>query len=406
MLRQCGALTMAMHVMFVDDESQLLEGLKRMLRSQREDWVMTFVASGEAALAHLASHPCDVIVSDMRMPGMDGAALLREVKERYPHVVRLVLSGHADVASSLAVVGTAHQFLAKPCDGAILKETIQRTCNLRSHLADPRFQTLVGETSTLPGLPTVYVALRTALENPDTRIADLAAIVEGDVALCAKTLQIVNSAFFGLPRRISRMEEAIGHIGTSLLKALVLSGALFHWSEETGSLAGIELKNLQAHSLLTARIAMQLLSDQSASEDAFMAGMLHDVGRLILATSDPAGHLDSVAASRDQQRAVSAIEADRYGFDHGQIGAYLLGLWGLPSAIVEAVAFHHEPARAGSGRFDVLGAVHVADCLAHSRTPDRAPHAEWDLRYLDAMGVLDRLPAWGALASRLAATAE
>lgn len=392
-------------VLFVDDEPQLLDGLKRMLRPQRQRWEMTFVSSGEAALAELAAAPFDVIVSDMRMPGMDGAALLQHVKENYPSAIRLILSGHSEVKSALAVVNTAHQFLSKPCDGALLAEVIQRTCNLRALLSDPKTLSVVGETASLPSLPLSFGQLTSALENPETSVADLAAIVQQDVALCAKTLQVVNSAFFGLARRVTNIEEAIGYVGTTLLKALVLTAEVFRWSEQDQRLAAFSLAALQRHSTLTARIAMRLMSEKASAEDAFMAGILHDIGTLVLATRVPASFAETLKASAAQKRPLSVVEAEVHGVTHAEIGAYLLGLWGLPTPIVEAVALHHAPARAGARSFDVLGAVYVANILAHEQTPARAEgtgelHEPFDLAYLDAMGVTDRLPAWQRIAAK------
>ena len=108
-------------ILFVDDDPRILEELRDMLRPQRHDWEMAFAPSGDAALALMQASPFDVIVSDMRMPGMDGAALLARVRQEYPQVVRIVLSSHTELSTALRVVPVAHQFLAKPCDAEMLR---------------------------------------------------------------------------------------------------------------------------------------------------------------------------------------------------------------------------------------------------------------------------------------------
>ena len=104
-----------MRVIFIDDEPNILSGLKRILRPLRNEWQMEFKDGGQAALESLAETPCDVVVSDMKMPGMDGAQLLSAVKDQYPNSIRIALSGETDSHMIYRCVQHAHQYLAKPC---------------------------------------------------------------------------------------------------------------------------------------------------------------------------------------------------------------------------------------------------------------------------------------------------
>ncbi len=122
--------------MFVDDEPRVLEGLKRMLRPKRNEWQMTFVGSAQAALDALKAEPCEVVVTDMRMPGMNGAELLEVVQREYPDTIRLILSGQAETESVMKALGVSHQFLSKPCDAEILTGHHRA----RVHAARPRRQ--------------------------------------------------------------------------------------------------------------------------------------------------------------------------------------------------------------------------------------------------------------------------
>src|SRR5690348_6552763 len=194
-------------ILFVDDEPKILEGLQRMLRPQRNEWEMAFAPGGEAALAMLAAENFDVIVSDMRMPGVDGAALLETVRANYPGMLRVILSGYTELEASYRAVPVAHQFLLKPCDPDALRIAIERATSLMQALNSRMLTGLVGSLQDLPSVPRAFAELRNALADPETSLDRVVKIVEQDVAISAKVLQLVNSAFFGVTREVSRSEE-------------------------------------------------------------------------------------------------------------------------------------------------------------------------------------------------------
>ena len=155
------------NVLFVDDEPNILSALQRMLRGQRSEWKMSFASSGEEALRFLAEIDVDVIVSDMKMPGMDGADLLEKVSELHPHIVRVILSGYSEKEGSMRSVGSAHQYLSKPCDPEVLKTTIANICAQRELLTDQSLRQLVTQLPSIPSLPGIYVELVDELGRSD-----------------------------------------------------------------------------------------------------------------------------------------------------------------------------------------------------------------------------------------------
>ncbi len=193
-------------VLFVDDEPKILEGLRRMLRPLRNEWEMSFVNSGQEALDILAQQPFDVIVTDMRMPAMNGAELLHEVRKRYPHMVRFVLSGQASQETMLRSIGPMHQYLSKPCDSGILKSTLTRSCQLRSILSNEKLHNLVSRIDWLPSLPSLYIEMVEELQKPEASTKILGKLISKDIAMSAKILQLVNSAFFGVRQHISNLD--------------------------------------------------------------------------------------------------------------------------------------------------------------------------------------------------------
>jgi HD-like signal output (HDOD) protein len=386
------------HVLFVDDEPGVLDGLRRMLRAWRNEWDTAFAQSGGEALTLLDQRPFDVIVSDMRMPGMDGAQLLGEVSRRWPAMVRIILSGQADRESVLRCVGPTHQYLSKPCDATQLKATVERALALRQWMAEPSIQQLIAKITSLPCLPTLYTQLVAELQSPDCSLTRIGEIVARDVGMTAKVMQLVNSSYFGLRQRVGTPQQAAAVLGTDVLRALVLSVSVFSHSSAAGPL-GPETACLFDHSLAvgtTSRALARLAGGGTALvNDSFVAGVLHDVGKLVLAQNLPQQYATVVETARREKIPWSAAEADILGCTHAEVGAYLLGLWGFPDALIEAVAFHHNPRRCGSQAFCAATTVHLANAWEHQRAA-RASEAflPIDEDYLTAIGCRDKLAQW------------
>lgn len=387
-------------ILFVDDEPCVLDGLRRMLRAWRHEWHAAFARSAAEALQMLKTDPFDVIVSDMRMPGVDGAQLLDEVMHRYPSMVRIILSGQAERESVLRCVGPTHQYLSKPCDAAQLRETIERAVALRQWMAEPSVQRVIAQVTSLPSVPMLYTQLVTELQSSDSSLQRIGEIVSSDVAMTAKIMQLVNSSYFSLRQRVATPQQAAALLGTEVLRALVLSVHLFAHHEEI-ALARFHLDRLFDHSLAVATLAKALARGAgcapSVVNDSFVAGILHDVGKLVLARNLTEQYRDALDLAHRARVPLSVAEAEVFGCSHAEVGAYLLGLWGLADALVEAVAFHHDPRRCGGQSFGAATAVHVANGWEHERhTGTDEPSLPIDEAYLDSIGCADKLPLWRA----------
>jgi HD-like signal output (HDOD) protein/CheY-like chemotaxis protein len=382
---------MSTRIVFVDDELNILQAMGRSFHSMRSEWNMEFVSSGAAALQSLAKNPADVIVSDMRMPGMDGWQLLAEVKKLYPQTVRLVLSGYADPSSVMLAVGSAQRYLAKPCESDALKAAIVQTQMLRQLLSSDRLALLVGEVGMLPSAPNAFQEILLCLQNPEASLTDAAQIIGRDAAMTANIMKLVNSAFFGSRRPITTIDRAVAFLGMDTLGALVLGHSVFQ-SGGTKGVDGFNLEQLWRHSEQTGAAARAIALSENLStaqaDEAFLAGVLHDVGKVVFATKASAlpvgGSTVDIAAQMEAH--------------HAEVGAYLLGLWGFPDSIVEAVAFHHTPGDASEKKFGLAGIVHVADQLVHHRLPI---DAGLQPGYLAMLGLEHCLPKWSAAVGSL-----
>ncbi len=394
-------------ILFVDDEPNVLDGLRRMLRPMRMEWETAFALGGEEALATLAEKRFDVVVSDMRMPGMDGAQLLTEVKRRYPEIVRIVLSGHSEKETVFRSVGPAHQYIAKPCDTKQLKKIITQACALRDLLSEDSLRDLVSQMSTIPSLPQAYADILGELQSPDASIKRVGEIVSKDVGMTAKILQLVNSAFFGLRHHVSSPSQAASFLGVDTLKSLVLSVHIFSQLDDV-KIEGFSLDRLWNHSAATGALAKRIAAAEGCAEQlcdhALMAGLLHDAGKLVIAANLPERYSGVLASVEDEGLELWEAERKILTNTHAEVGAYLLGLWGLPDPIVEAVAFHHSPSKCLEEKFAPLTAVHAANALEHEPSDaGEDPNASrLDTEYLGQLGLAERLPAWRDLHAEIA----
>jgi HD-like signal output (HDOD) protein len=383
------------NILFVDDEPNILDGLQRMLRSVRHEWQMSFANNGAEALNFMAQNNVDVIVSDMKMPGMDGSQLLQEVRKLYPQVVRIILSGYSEKDMILKSVGAAHQYLAKPCDAENLKATVQRACALRNLLGDEKLRRLVSQMHHVPSLPHIYQELVSELNRDDPSIKRIAEIVKTDIGMTAKILQMVNSAFFGLRRQISNANEAVNFLGLETISSLTLGIGVFSQFETDLKSLNL-LTNLWRHSVSVGVMASLIanIERREVAHDAFTAGLLHDIGEIVLAVNLPEQFVLAQELVIRKEMSLSEAEKQIFEATHAEIGAYLLGLWGLPNSVVEAVAFHHIPGQYQTETFTALTAVHIANAIQRVgyQLNTELPPCFYDVEYLTRLNMLEKLP--------------
>jgi len=352
-------------ILFVDDDGNLLDGVRRMLRGKRDQWELQFATSGAAALNHCDASPFDIVVSDMRMPDMDGATLLGHIRDRYPSTVRCILSGYSEFGLTARAIPVAHRILSKPFKGDDLQTTLERILALEDLLRSPDLRRIMGSIGELPSLSRTYLDLTQIAQDPRASLAKIAAIIERDVAMSAKVLQLVNSGFFGLAQLISSIESAVRFLGTDTIKDLALASETFRMFPRDSRIPQSVFEEMQLHSHRAASIAAHLPPCGEDSDAIFAAALLHDIGKLVLASKLPDQFCAAQQSARETGCEPFEAEEALLGVSHAEIGAYLLGLWGLDALVVEAVAHHHRPTRIPHSGFDCSSAVYLADLLAH-----------------------------------------
>lgn len=423
----------------MDNDLGASRELRKILCLMCPDWDIDIVISGEEALHLMSESSFDVLVSDIYLQGMNGVELLGAVSERYPETVRIIHAEVSDPETVLKSTMTVHQFLTKPCCAEIMKKTIERTCKLRDMLNNETLKKIVAGTKNLPSLPVLYNSIVSEMQSSEPSLRKVGHFISQDVSMSAKILQLVNSAFFALPRKITNLQHASVFVGIESLKALVLSIHLFSSFTEDAELSGFSITKMWNHCLITGGLARDIARAEKASgnvaEEAMIAGMLHDIGKLIM-----------LKVPRQYKKVIKLIETT--GCDsaeaeytvmktsHSELGAYLLGLWGLPGNVVESVAFHHNPSRLiermfimsneslkeglikteskdsilipqptanHSNEFTALTAVHIANALTMqeviSEESTLFPYV--DMSYLKTLDLTDRLPKWVELCTNI-----
>jgi HD-like signal output (HDOD) protein len=355
-----------MLAVFVDDEPGVLNGIERMLFAQRVPWDVFCIADPQEAIELIAREPVDVVVADLKMPGMDGPSLLNEVRRLRPDAVRLVLSAANEPDLLRRAFDVAHGFLAKPCPAQLLIDQVERGWRLREMLADESLRRLALDIGSLPAAPARYLELTRLLGDPSSTAQAVASVIGRDPGLAAKVLQLCNSAYFSGSRPIGDIQAAVVRLGFETVRQIVLLTEVYG----TSSAPAADVAREQTLAALAAAMVPALGAESPLVEMGRTAALLAGVGRLLL-------------------RGPAAM---RHAGRESELAAYLLALWNLPPPVIEAVALQAIPQQAGS-RLGATGLCHIATALARGEGLDEA--------YVEQVDKLRDLPRWRAVMERL-----
>lgn len=395
-------------ILFVDDDPLILRGLQRSMDEYCDNWEAEFASSGEEALTKLSEHPYDAIVTDMRMPVMDGIQLLDTVNRMSPGVIRFVLSGNTNDAQILKSAHLVHQMIPKPCELEKIYDMVERACCLRDMLSAPELLRIITGIKTLPSVSKLYKQLLDQLQSETTSSQDVGKIIAQDAAMTAKILQLVNSAFFSISDNISNPQKAATILGLNTIKTLVLGIQVFLEYHDTPGLP-VSVDVIWKHSLHVSNLAVAIsrslhLSGQE-QEDSRVAGVLHDVG-MLLGFQIP-GFFQNIKFY-DNGHAIIESEYELLGTSHAEMGGYLLGIWGLPHSIVEAVAFHPMTGLQVAAKPGMVTALHVANGLINMCQLENDKNYEpyLNMSYVQKLGLVHRLDEWTTAAKNLLSNAS
>jgi HD-like signal output (HDOD) protein/CheY-like chemotaxis protein len=353
-----------MRILCVHDDPTVLERFRRALLERERDWQVRLEHSTPAGIEAFHRWLPDAVVAGVRPPVVDGVDLLMHVRDESGETIRIAIGDPTLNDTTLRALKIAHRVVPETIPQTDFVESLRRALLLRDIVSPPQLRKLLGEMGSLPAIPHVYSELTRRLEDPSVSVVELAELVSEDVALAAQVLRMANSAYFGRDRSVSGLTDAAARLGTRLLRSLVLTAELYGGFALPRSYAN-RMVEFQRHSALVARIASSLEPRAAWKDDAFSAGLLHDVGKLVLMSRITERYEAIEEEAMESGRELHEVELQRLGAHHGTVGACLLGMWGLPSTILEAVHGHHGLSLEVQHTLNPARAVALADRLAH-----------------------------------------
>jgi HD-like signal output (HDOD) protein/CheY-like chemotaxis protein len=391
-------------ILFVDDELNVLRGLRRMLHTMRNEWEVDFAPSGTKALEKMDETHYDVLVTDMRMPEMDGSQLLDLAKQKHPSTIRFVLSGQSQEEVIFRSVGPAHQFLSKPCDAEIIRKTIQASLSLRELMRNEAIRNIVSKVESLPTLPRIYMEVTEELRKEDASMHKVGEIIEQDLGMSSQILKLVNSSFFGIPNHITDIHQAVNFLGIEVIRSLVLSVGAFSKFKLSQRYEGI-IGSLVNESLKIGGCGKAIIHEEGGNEEdqenIFAAGLLHKLGELIFMSYLPKEYRNVQKEMQENKLSLEDAEKKVFGASYAEVGAFLLGIWGLKDIITEAIAYQAAPSECSRNDNILLTALHCAHVFINEQKmpqqEDEKSDANFfriDMKYIESAGITNKISKW------------
>jgi len=344
-----------MKLLFVDDEPLVLSGIENALIFADDDWDADFATSGEEAIEMLGSTHYDLLVTDMKMPGLTGADVLEWAKANRPDVLRLVLSGEIDAHLAERAMPLVHEFVPKPCDPDDLFEIIDRVYGVSQQLEGGTVRDVLGSLDALPSQPDLHIQINDAISR-DEGIGAVAAVISRDLAIASSVIKTANSAFYGFRTAAETVRDAVSRLGIETVRGIVLNAEVSGWvSPELADSVSV----LNEHSARVAEIVRHLVGQDVPQ--ASLAALLHDIGSLIVIARFPEHHRELNERLADPLDMREEYEREALGATHSEIGAYMLQMWNADQIVVETALHHHDRASGDESARRIIDAILASD---------------------------------------------
>jgi HD-like signal output (HDOD) protein len=384
-------------LLFVGTPADWSRVIDRDLHRLQQSWGFQFVPDAAQAVAALHEEFHAIIIQAAVAAESTVAEALKKVPAK---TVRVVLCDTSDRSEVARWSVTGANPVSQSTDASNLAATINRTARVQEWMTDAGIKKLLALCKKLPAMPKLYSQVSKELSSPNGSIDVVAQLIAQDPVMTAKILQVVNSAFFALGRQVSEPADAVMFLGAERTRSLILLAGVFTQFDGVGC-PGFMPEPIWNHSLqvgaLARTITMAETKNAKLAEAAFTAGLVHDMGKLILAANVPAMCNSIGQLHKSKQLTQREAETQVLGTTHAELAACLLGSWGLPLPVLEAVAWHHHPTRSPDKGFTLLTAVHAANVFAYEvgcGSGTAALPETFDHPYLLQIGLGDNRNDW------------
>lgn len=346
------------------------QGAARLFQSLPNNFEVSFCRSANEASNALDRGPVDMVFADLSAGPAAGIQFLQGVWARYPSIIRFLMGTRMDADQMVSCAMGGHQFLQKPLDIEAIQGVLQRADLMDRLLRDKSTQMVLSLIRTFPPRPKIYFEVMKEVQCPHGSVHAVGELVAKDLAISAKLLQLINSAAYSLSQQVTSPQDAVLLLGMQTTASLVLGIESLSATEHSKPIF-FDMDRLWQHSQAVAYTARQIAelvtADEAVAHEAFTAGLLHDIGKVALALNLDAAYMRTLKVAANDGQPTHEVERRLLGASHAEAGAYLLGLWGMPASVIEAVASHHLPAKELGRHFSAKTAVHLANALENAK---------------------------------------
>lgn len=393
---------MSASILIIDSDPNTLAAYREALATKSASWKVTTVETAAEALACVETSLPDIAVASLRLDQGQGLKLLSRIVDAAPLAHAFIVADESEKEQLAAAIEGGCHYLPNDCPADRLILEFQRCLAIDSWLQSPVVKDIFAERTEFETLPPNYLKIVSALNSPRASVGSIAEIISSDLALASKILETVNSSFYGFNEKVADIHQAVSVLGLATVRNIVLAVQVF---DRVGHLPEhqVLVNELWHHSIAVAiaakRICFHETKDSQAAEEAYSAGLLHDIGKLVLLSVAPEQYIEAQRLAREEETPAWKMELKELGCDHSEVGAYLLARWGMPDSLSEAAALHHRPANACTSSFTSLAAVHAANAIVRSRRNKAHPDANPSEEFLVEIGLTDKWEEWEAAAT-------
>lgn len=383
-------------ILFVDDNKGFLK-IAEQAFVDRDNWVFTYCHSGKEALDLVCKNYYDLVITDMRMKDVKGSTILEKVKEISPKTIRFIISGYSNRDYIVETVNCADQFLSKPFTVKKFDEAIRVALKSFETIDNKEFDKIGAYFDEIPTLPKLYTELTNVIQDKNSSMLDIVKVIEKDIVVTAKVMQLANSALFGNYNTITKLSSAVSKLGLQTIKSIVISKDLFH-SFGKVDIKTFEIHSIYKHSFLVSRLSQKIALNLNRSDEELnnlaMASMLHDIGKIILIMNKKNEYRRIMKALKTEKTNLVTLEKEILGISHAEVGAYLLKRWNMPDEIVNIIQNHHNPRYALSECFNPASILYMANILANKKEYNHKYDNDFDKGFLTKFDLIKYLPEW------------